>query len=439
MALRVYTGMPGTGKSSALIREMRNQSVAGKHVALFLSNEDEELTRRHNVKPGGLMGCREPGLNYEIDYVVDTYDAMEILSRLIAGTLAVFDEAQFFRSDIVEAWALASKREVDVLVASPSEHQLLMLREIVHERVHLEVLCECDERNATRFSYQHDNVYPIHLCELCYGNRMKQEIEQLLSDVREAEPFPGENHTYQPFFDIPMEGWALVREDSSARFAIVMNAVERSRNIRRLMNDSVQRPSFVDFGCCSGFFCDAMDSLGFRSTGVDVGQDFINWGDRLAKIKGKSINYLKKDLFEYLITTDAQFDVVSTFATIQWVMDQRGYDAGITCIENIFSRTREVCIFEIGYTDEEIYQSKIKDRPEEINREWVLKIMERKGGFECIEIYPAGEGGIWRDIFIGFKQKPERKAVKYSARNLYRKVRQVLKPLAKLIPWVSST
>ena len=400
---------------------------------MFLSNEHEELTRRPNVKPGGFMGCRVPGLSYEIDHIVNTDEAVEILSRLPSETLAVFDEAQFFRSDIVEAWALASKREVDVLVGSPSEHQLLRLRKIEHEHVHLEVICECGERNATRASYQHDNVYPIHLCEPCYENRMKQEIEQLLSDVRDAEPFAGENHTYQPFFDVPMEGWKLVREDSAARFAIARNAVERSRNIRQLMNDSVQRPTFVDFGCCSGFFCDAMDSLGFQSTGVDVRQDFIRWGDRLARIKGKSINYLKNDLFEYLISTDTEFDVVSTFATIQWVMDQRGYDAGITCIESIFSRAREVCIFEVGYTYEEIYQSKIKDRPEDIDREWVFKIMEQKGGFEHIEMYPAGEGGIWRDVFIGFKQKPDRKPVRLSLRKLYLKVRQTLKPLAKRI------
>ena len=189
----------------------------------------------------------------------------------------------------------------------------------------------------------------------------------------------------------------------------------------------------MDFGCCSGFFCDAMDSLGFQSSGVDVRQDFIDWGDRLAKIKGKSINYLRGDLPDYLDKTASDFDVTSTFATIQWVMDQKGYDRGVDCIEKIFSRTREICIFEIGYTEEEIYQSKITDRPEEIDRQWVFNILEQKGEFAQIEFYPAGEGGIWRDLFIGFKNKPAPRPSELGPRKLYRRLRNLVSRVAARI------
>ena len=60
----------------------------------------------------------------------------------------------------------------------------------------------------------------------------------------------------------------------------------------------------------------------------------------------------------------------------------------------------------MGYTNEDIYKEKIKDRPEEIDRQWVMNLMESSAKFSEIEFHPAGEGGIWRDIFVGFKRKP---------------------------------
>ena len=227
MNLRVLTGLPGSGKSRALIREMQRRSSAGDEVVLCLSSEHVELTRRPNVRPGGVMGCRQPGLGYEIDHVVDTSQAIKILSRTNPGTLAVFDEAQFFQLGIVDAWLAAAKRGVDVLVASPSKPQLKKLTGLGYETENLEVECTCCVRKATQVTYGIEAAYPIHLCDQCFEDQMKQEIEQLLSDVREAEPFPGENHTYQPFFEIPMDGWKLVREDSPARFEIVSSAVHR--------------------------------------------------------------------------------------------------------------------------------------------------------------------------------------------------------------------
>ena len=79
MTIYVYTGLPATGKTSTLIKTMREKETAGGKVELFLSSEHEELTRRPNVKPGGLMGCRVPGLNFRIDHVCSTKEAVKLL------------------------------------------------------------------------------------------------------------------------------------------------------------------------------------------------------------------------------------------------------------------------------------------------------------------------------------------------------------------------
>ena len=407
MSLRVYTGLPATGKTKAIITEMESRKKeGGNNVVLILSSEHEELTRRPNVRPGGLMGCRDQEKSYPIDQVIDTGTAGQLLREISPGTMVVFDEAQYFQPQLVQDWASASDRGVDIVVGTPSQEQLAGLSNLPHELVQITVPCRCGAGDAVRAVYSDNLVYPTHLCENCYKEHMNEHINSLLETVKVAEPFPGELHTYQPFHGIDMGDWGLVRKDCTARLNIILDAAERSAVVHAKMQDAVEQPSFIDLGCCSGFFADGMSSAGFRSSGVDVSRNFIDWGTRLAHIKGQAISYHQQDLSAFLEENDRHYDIVSTFATVQWVMAQQGYEAGLTCFQEIFDKADSVCVIEMGYTDEEIYRDKITDRPGEINREWVMKLMQDSGLFNTIELHPSGENGIWRDIFVGFKAAP---------------------------------
>ncbi len=406
MPVRVLTGLPATGKTSKIIAEMERRRQAGDKVVLILSSEHEELTRRENVRPGGTMGCRVPGKGFAIDHVVDTATAADIICDLPPGSLAVFDEAQYFSPHIVTAWENASARNVDILVGTPSASQLTALADISHDLEHVEVVCSSCDNMAKQVYYEADLVYPLHLCSPCYEKRMRSDIDNLLADVKESKPFPGELHTYQPFFSVDMEGWKLVRGDSPQRLAIIMDAVNRCDAVQALLKDDVAQPSFIDLGCCSGFFADGMATEGFRSAGVDVDTNFIDWAGRLAHIKGQQISYTQQDLHSFMMNSTEEWDVASTFATVQWVMAQSGYEAGIECFKSMFDRTRSICIVEMGYTSEDIYREKITDRPREIDQQWVMDLMQEHGNFASIEVHSAGENGIWRDIFVGFKEIP---------------------------------
>ena len=406
MSLRVYTGLPASGKTSAIIAALEQRKSEGGNVFLILSNEHEELTRRKNVRPGGLMGCRDPSKKFPIDLVIDTQQAEEMLGQTEPGTLIVFDEAQYFKPQIVAHWATASERGLDIIVGTPSLAQLEALETVQHDHIQMSVPCGCGEGNATQVIYRDDLVYPTHLCNKCYEEHMNTEVGQLLEIVKEAEPFPGELHTYQPFFDIDMAGWGLVRTDCPARLSIVLDAVNRCEAVQTKLADAVQQPAFIDLGCCSGFFAHGMSAQGFISDGVDVSKDFIDWATQVAHIKGQAVNYTRQNVRTFLSESDRHYDVISTFATIQWVMAQEGYEAGVECFKNIFEKADSICVIEMGYTEEDIYKDKIADRPREIDREWVLNLMESSGVFDTIELHPSGESGIWRDIFVGFKQKP---------------------------------
>lgn len=409
MSLTVFTGLPATGKTSAIIRSMREHERAGGKVALFLSAEHKELTRRPNVRPGGLMGCRDPELNFKIDHVLKTDATVACLETLEPGTMAVFDEAHFFKPSIVRAWQTAAQRGLQILVGTPSRAQLEQLEDSGSAATELTVPCRCGKADATSVIYEDNMTYPIHLCDECNAEQYNAIMKQLLEEIRVSEPFPGEKKTYQPFFDVDMEGWDFVRGDSMARFRLMEDAVARCPSINPTVDSADTRLSYLDLGCCSGFFCDAMDDIGFSSTGVDVTKNFIDWCNRLAKFKGQNISYIKEDAKKFITGSDEKVDVTSTFATLQWVMTQQGYEAGLDCFKQLFDRTEHICVVEMGYTLEDIYKDRIPDRPREIDQKWVLDIMREFGDFAVIEVYPAGENGIWRDIFIGYKEVPAKR------------------------------
>ncbi len=404
MAVEIYTGLPATGKTSAIIKQVQARKGAGDEVIVFLSSEHEELTQRPNVRVGGMMGCRNPSLSCEIDHVCNTEEAVKILNKTRAGALAVFDEAHFFQPEIAKAWSAAGRRGVDVFVGNPSDSHLSELAGNCR-RHHFEVDCRCGKRNAVKVVYGNSMTSPEHLCRQCHDERMDSEIEQLLGEVKAAKPFPGELHTYQPFYGVDMAGWQLVRGDSQARLKIVLQAAKRSNAVLSLMRDPVAQPTYLDLGCCCGFFAEGMHDHGFRSTGVDVAPDLIDWATRLSRLRGHGIRYLQADAHDYMTQTDDQYDVTSTFATIQWLMAQKGYAAGEECFAALFRNTRHVAVVEMGCTSEKIYSDRIPDAPM-IDKDWVLKTMEDSGEFAAIEVHPAGENGIWRDIFVGFKEVP---------------------------------
>ena len=85
MSLKIFTGLPGSGKTSALIDEMLRRKETGERVVLILSSEHESLTNRPNVKAGGLMGCRDKDKSYPIDAVMSSSEAGAFVSGSGAG------------------------------------------------------------------------------------------------------------------------------------------------------------------------------------------------------------------------------------------------------------------------------------------------------------------------------------------------------------------
>ena len=62
----------------------------------------------------------------------------------------------------------------------------------------------------------------------------------------------------------------------------------------------------------------------------------------------------------------------------------------LTCLQWLFAKTKRLCFLEMGCSAEPQYKEKLKAN---IDRAWVRRIMEDKGGFSEIQMFDAKEQG----------------------------------------------
>jgi SAM-dependent methyltransferase len=354
-----------------------------------------------------------------IDHFVSAAEAGRILSELPAGSLAAFDEAAWFGVDIVEAWIEAERRGVDVVVSSLSEQQVAILKERSYPVTRLTVPCMLCGKDRGRHSHELFHTAErgfVVVCDACREavarNQCRSEpssldgelCEELTSELRRMKPFPGKEHAYQPVFGLDLPGWELVRGDTPIRADLIREVLEAAFpawSASSRAGEADGRPSFIDLGCCTGFFCEYFAARGWEAWGLDIDEDFIALARRVSQALGSGVEYCQSALLPHVQGhPGARFDVTTSFATVQWVIAQSGLDAGLECFDWIFGAARKMCVLEMGYSEEEIYREKL---PVRIDREWVEELMRTRGGFDEVLVIPKGSRGVWRDLFIGLK------------------------------------
>ncbi|MFC1863850.1 class I SAM-dependent methyltransferase [Thermodesulfobacteriota bacterium] len=422
MSLIAYYGFPGVGKTTRIIRALQKAKEQGKQTQLFLCSDSADLRARPHVKTGGQMGCRTPKLNWTIDHFVSAKDAVKMLAKIPSGTLTAFDEASWFGINIVASWAEAANRGVDIILGSISEEQKYELRRLGFTPTELKASCMlCDNEEASEIFYykipdKRNNM--ILICELCKkaikfnsqrssSKRQLNETDlQFLEELREIEPFPGKKHAYQPLYEIPTRGWKYVRYDTELRADLMLKTYLEFYGDPTQADNNGNNISYIDLGCCTGYFCEFMAKHGFASSGVDVNKKFITLAKKVTQAWQNNVGYLQSNVLKFLEeNTDKQYDVTSSFATIQWVIAQSGYDEGLKCFDWLFKATKKMCALELGYTSEDIYKDKL---PLDIDKEWIIKTMKERGHFDKIIFFNKEEHGLWRDLYIGFINPKEK-------------------------------
>ncbi len=403
MSLHVFTGLPGSGKSSRLIELVNSARSKGEPVRTFACSEAPALARRVGPRIHGVLGCRRRGLTCQLDHFVSTAAAVNILSNLSPGTFAAFEEAHFFGSEIVPHWLEASRQGVNILVSTPSAPQLQLFEgHPVIETVFTTQCEKCHQAEASTFLVNTELETTMALCSRCSEELTEAARHDLIERLQRQAPYPGEKAIYQPIDELPeCATWKVVRPDSKARADLMV------RLIKEVGLPAAVAPNpatYLDIGCNTGYFCDRIQRLGFYTEGVDVVKADIE----VAKIldsyfrKGHT-RYIVQDAYAYLHDTqDRLFDVTSAFAVFQWLMIQTTVERGITCLEWLFAKTKRLCFLEMGYSAEAHYKDRLKAN---IDREWVRRIMEERGGFSEVRMFDAKEHHLMfeRDLFVGIK------------------------------------
>jgi len=365
------------------------------------------LADRKGLRVHRAFGCRVPGLKCPLSHFVSTDEAIAILSRISSGTLAAFDEAHIFDAKIVKHWIEASSRGVEVLVSAPSDPQLVLLRQQRFAETVFKLQCQkCGEKEATTFIAAPDTGPTMPLCSQCCDEMTEAARREVLTLLEQQPPHPGEKAIYQPVDELAeCAQWTIVRSDSKAR-ADVMSRVIREAGLPEAVAPNLA--TYLDIGCNTGYFCDRIRRLGFYAEGVDVVKGDIKVARILDSFfrKGNNRNrYVPQDAYTYFESTQERlFDVTSAFAVFQWLMIQTTVERGITCLEWLFAKTKRLCFLEMGYSAEPQYRERLKTN---IDREWVRRIMQEKGGFAEIRIFDAKEQGLMfgRDLFVGIKDQ----------------------------------
>lgn len=398
MSIRVLKGLPGSGKSSRLIAEVRAAQEQGRPAVTFISAESPWLMAQSCLRADRILGCRLPDLTCPVDHLVTTAHARELLDRLEPGTLAAFDEAFGFSSEIVPSWIAAAERGVDLIIATPSDEQAEMLTRDVAEQIELPITCErCGKATATTFVILPGADSTAAVCASCDRAWADEVRVELLDRLLRQGPYPSEKALYQPVEFAECADWRVLRPDSEARAQLMSEIVQA---VGLPAPDG--RNTYLDVGCNTGYFCSEMGKLGFCTTGVDVVEPDIAVARLLdSHFRRQATRFLVQDAHAYLTATrDERFDVTSAFSVFQWLMLQTTVERGIECIHRLFDKTRAVCFLEMGYGTEEQYAGKL---PRELDAAWVLEQMRTAGGFAHVRALDAKRYGLMRDLFVGYK------------------------------------
>jgi SAM-dependent methyltransferase len=400
--ITALTGPSGAGKTRQLVERV-NQARADGRVTATIIRSGHSVNMTHEELMGHrVLPCGVPGLVAPLDNVVSPRECVAVLQRLPPGSLAAFDEAQYFGAEIVPAMLEAGRRGVEILLTNPIYEQVEALgHRLVVERLTLP--CQrCGLRDAaTSYLAPHKDA-TVAVCTVCDLELVTSARAEIVRRLEEQAPHPGQRIIYQPVELPECADWEVLRADSEKRLDLMTLVLEAAGVYRR---DPRQRApgfsSYLDVGSNTGYFCRQAALLWLRSEGVDVVEGDIEVSRLLSSfIARDTVRYTVADCYEYLRDTQQQrFDVTSAFSVFQWLMVQRSSaQPGIDCLQWLFAKTMRVCFLEMGYSAEGHYRDKLGV---DVDRQWVQRQLADSGAFARMAVFDGAANGLMRDLFVG--------------------------------------
>jgi SAM-dependent methyltransferase len=206
-----------------------------------------------------------------------------------------------------------------------------------------------------------------------------------------------QNTLYQPFF-CDKKNKSLILLEKFRNFNILRTDNDERVNIfkQNFKNDYV---SYFDLGCNTGYLCDYASELGFINVnGIDICSTLIDICIKKSQyILQNQTTYYCDDLYNFFKNNKQNYDVISAYSVIQWIMIQKGDEYGIELINILADITNKVLIIEIGdYT--ELHYDKLKEK---ISTKWLIELIKNK--FKNYNVYDKNTYKLKRDIIYFYK------------------------------------
>ena len=402
MALEVLVGVPGSGKSAQVIRVVEGLRNQQRSVYLFLSRDGGVLEASSSISKYGVISSRN-GKRTAFDYFETTRDTTDVLRQFLQHEpmTLVFEEAQYFQSEILPLWLDLSRRGHTVVISTPSPQQRKILEQNGAQVTTLVARCNLfADGDATHFFVLPETNTTLSVCDSCAEMLRKKAVATISEMLIRNEPHRGEKRVYQPI-EIDLGEFAElqpIREDSGVRAGIMQEFVER-----HLPSFERRSKTYLDIGCNTGFFCQRMAKLGFVSRGVDVVADDITVGKLLDTFFFRRYpDLIAADAVDFLLADQSHYDVTSSFSVFQWLYLQSDKQKVDRALNLLFEKARTLVFFEMGYKAEAHYAERLA---EAIDRDWVFDRMRGCGLFSDVILYEEGTHGLKRDFFVGIRKQ----------------------------------
>ena len=401
MPIDVLTGLPGSGKSTHLVRSVSQHRADGKPTWLFLCSDAFQIKKQDPISLHKRVSTRA-GESCDVDYFVSTKEALEIIESLESDPPAffAFEEAQYFGDALVEPLRRLSAAGHQVLISTPTPRQISALGTEGVNVITLKTTCNLlSDGEATKFYVLPETQVTLSVCDSCSEALVSQARQQIYKMLVKNEPHPGEKRVYQPV-DIGYPEFSElepIRGDSAVRADIM------KKHISEVMGSFAPRSkTYIDVGCNTGYFCRKISELGFASRGVDVVGPDITLGNLLdTYFYRRHIDFICDDAVKFLINDPLRYDVTSSFSVFQWLFLQSDRDLVFQALQSFFEKANALVFFEIGYVEEGHYKGRLQ---ESIDRDWTMQQMKDSGCFSDVILYEQGTQNLKRDFFVGIRK-----------------------------------
>jgi SAM-dependent methyltransferase len=399
MAIEILTGMPGSGKTSRVIDQVKLLRQKKQLVFLFVPRTPfTELTIPLTLY--GSISSRS-GDVLPVDHFTSPSHTFNLLQNFFKSAPATlfFDEAQHYGTEFVPLWVSLSDVGHTLVISTPSQPQIDALSTVSYHTTKLGLSCNLlSDGEATQFFVVPDRHTTLAVCDNCATQLQSLALQSIRNRLIENEPYPNQPVIYQPIAcsDRLLSGLENLRPDSSTRSKIMSSVLSKY-----LGDVPYRQMTYLDLGCNTGFFCEMMSQFGFVSTGVDVVENDITIAKVLDSwIYRSFIEFICQDAMTWLLEDHRVFDVVSSFSVFQWLYVQRPAHEVDAVLQRFLRKVGRILFFEMGYGVESHYS----DTPAAIiDRDWVMQLLNKSVLFKELIVIPAGEQGLKRDFFVAVR------------------------------------